>query len=127
MTNPYSVYTKNMENVTTKEDLLLKVYEKILSHLNIAKFAIEEEDIKTKAESIAKVTDAIAVLKTSLDMENGKEIAENLDKIYDFCLEELLRANLENNKERINNVIEIITPIYDGFKEAVKNLRTQNE
>ncbi|HIE58958.1 MAG TPA: flagellar export chaperone FliS [Persephonella sp.] len=122
MTNPYSAYENNYTQIESKEDLLIKTYEEILSLLNIAKFALQENDIKTKAESITKITDAILVLKASLDKESGREIAENLDKLYDFCIEELLKANTLNKEEHIQNVIEVLTPIYEGFKEARKNL-----
>lgn len=122
MTNPYSAYENNYTQIESKEDLLVKTYEEILSLLNIAKFALRETDIKTKAESITKVTDAILVLKASLDKESGREIAENLDKLYDFCIEELLKANTLNKGEHIQNIIEVLTPIYEGFKEARKKL-----
>ncbi|RUM49220.1 MAG: flagellar export chaperone FliS [Hydrogenothermus sp.] len=122
MTNPYSAYENNYTQIESKEDLLIKTYEEILSLLNIAKFALRENDIKTKAESITKVTDAILVLKASLDKEGGREIAENLEKLYDFCIEELLKANALNKEEQIQNVIEVLTPIYEGFKEARKKL-----
>ncbi len=123
MTNPYSSYVKQMDNISSKEELVVKVFEEILSNLNIAMYAIEEGDIKTKAETITKVTDAIALLQASLDMENGGEIAQNLYKLYDFCIEELLKANVSNDKEHIKNTIEVIQPIYEGFKGALENLR----
>ncbi|WP_457639915.1 flagellar export chaperone FliS [Persephonella sp.] len=123
MTNPYSAYVKNMENVESKEELVVKVFEEIISLLNIAVYAVEEGDIKTKAENLTKVTDAIAILQASLDMENGGEIAQNLSKLYDFCIEELLKANITNDKEKIRNVIEVLTPVYEGFKGAFENLR----
>jgi len=120
MTNPYAAYIKSIDSIETKEELVVKVFEEILSLLNIAVYSIEEGDVKTKAESLMKVTDAIAVLQASLDMENGGEIAQNLYKIYDFCLEELVKANLSNDKEKIRDIIEVITPIYEGFKEATE-------
>jgi len=122
MTNPYSAYEQNFSQIESKEDLLVKTYEEILSNLNIAKLALEQNDVKTKAEKITKITDAILVLKASLDLENGGEIAENLEKLYDFILEELLKANTSNKKEHIQNVIEVLTPIYEGFKEARKKI-----
>jgi len=110
---------QNDEEVKSKEELLLKAYERIIEKLNIAALAIEENRVKEKAESISKVTDAISVLKSSLDFENGGEIAEKLDSLYEFCLLELLRANLENDVEKVKNVKSIIETIYSGFKEAV--------
>ncbi|WP_293445183.1 flagellar export chaperone FliS [Persephonella sp.] len=123
MTNPYAAYVKSSESVETKEELLIKVFEEILSLLNISIYAIEEGDIKTKAENLTKVTDAVAVLQASLDMEKGGEIAKNLYSIYEFCLEELIKANATNDKEKIKQIIEVLTPIYEGFKEAVKKIR----
>ena len=123
MTNPYTAYTKNLDTVETKEELLIKVFEEIFSLLNIAIYAIEEKDTKTKAESLSKVSNAIAVLQASLDMEKGGDIAQNLYRIYEFCLEELLKANVSDDKEKINQVIEVLTPIYEGFKEAAKKVK----
>ncbi|WP_081825273.1 flagellar export chaperone FliS [Persephonella sp. IF05-L8] len=123
MTNPYTAYTKNLDTVETKEELLIKVFEEIFSLLNIAIYAIEEKDTKTKAESLSKVSNAIAVLQASLDMEKGGDIAQNLYRIYEFCLEELLKANVSDDKEKISQVIEVLTPIYEGFKEAAKKVK----
>ncbi|WP_457642740.1 flagellar export chaperone FliS [Persephonella sp.] len=123
MENPYVAYQKNIETIDSKEELLLKTYEEIISLLNIAIMSIEENDVKTKAESLSKVTNVLSVLKASLDFENGGEIARNLDKLYDFCMEELLKANLNNDKELIKNVIEVLTPVYEGYKEAFKKAK----
>ncbi|WP_457626270.1 flagellar export chaperone FliS [Persephonella sp.] len=122
MTNPYAAYQQNSNHIESKEDLLLTTLEEILSKLNIAKMAIEEENITLKAENITKVTDAVLVLQASLDLDNGGEIAKNLNDIYSFVLEELVKANLRNDKEIIQNVIDILTPIYEGFKEAKEKL-----
>ena len=123
MTNPYAVYAKQMDNVETKEELLIKVYEEILSLLNISIYAIEEGDIKTKAENLTKVSDAILVLKASLDLEKGGEVARNLDEIYSFVIEKLVEANLKNDVKLIKDIIEILTPIYEGFKEVKEKIK----
>jgi flagellar protein FliS len=119
--NPYAAYMKTEEEVLTNERLLLKAYEEMISLLNISIFAIDEGDVKTKAESLTKVTNALSVMQASLDFEKGGEIAKNLDKLYDFCILELVKANATNDKERIKNVKEILETVYSGFKEALEN------
>ncbi|SMO69029.1 flagellar protein FliS [Balnearium lithotrophicum] len=121
MRNPYATYMKTEEEVLTNEGLLLKAYEEMISLLNISIFAIDEGDVKTKAESLTKVTNALSVMQASLDFEKGGEIAKNLDKLYDFCILELVKANATNDKERIKNVKEILETVYSGFKEALEN------
>ncbi|RMD47403.1 MAG: flagellar export chaperone FliS [Aquificota bacterium] len=123
MSNPYETYHKYEVETLSKEDTLIKVYEEILSLLNITKMAIKEGDIKLKANNIKKLTDAFNILQASLDFEKGGEIAENLNQLYQFCSKELMNAHLHNNIENIDNVIKVLTPIYEGYKEAKDNLK----
>jgi len=120
LVNPYAAYAKADEENLSQEELLLKTYEEIISHLNVAALAIDSGDVKTKAESLTKVTNALTVLQSSLDFENGKEIAENLHKLYDFCILELVKANAFNDKKRVEDVKSIIETVYDGFKKAIE-------
>lgn len=121
--NPYAAYAKLDEQDLSKEELLVEAYERILEKLRMAVIAIEEEDIKTKAELLSKVTDALVVMKASLDFEKGGEIARNLNDIYEFCIFELLKANAHNDVDAVKNVISVLLPIYEGFKEAVENAK----
>ncbi len=123
MNNPYEAYTKYEAETLSKEDVLLKTYEEILSLLNIVKLAIEEKDLKLKGENISKVSNAISLLQASLDFDKGGEIAKNLYSLYDFCQRELFEANLKNDISKIDNVINILTPIYEGFKEAKEKIQ----
>ncbi len=119
MENPYKAYAGE-EEITDKGELLLEAYKRMIENLKLAKSAMEEGNVKLKAEILSKVTSAIAVLQASLDFEKGGEIAENLNKLYDFCMLELVKANARNETERIDNVIDIISTILDGFKNALK-------
>ncbi|MEO2082773.1 MAG: flagellar export chaperone FliS [Desulfurobacteriaceae bacterium] len=121
--NPYAAYTKLDEQDLSKEELLVEAYERILEKLRMAVIAMEEEDIKAKADLLSKVTDALVVMKASLDFEKGGEIARNLNDIYEFCISELLKANAHNDINAVKNVISVLLPIYEGFKEAVENAK----
>ncbi|EDP73767.1 flagellar export chaperone FliS [Hydrogenivirga sp. 128-5-R1-1] len=123
MNNPYEAYNKYETETLSKEDVLLKTYEEMLSLLNIVKIAMEENNIQLKGEKISKVSNAISLLQASLDFEKGGEIAKNLYNLYDFCQKELLEANLKNDISKIDNVINVITPIYEGFKEAKEKMK----
>ncbi len=118
--SPYDAYIKNQEIVEDKEELLLKTFEAIFSNLNIVKIAIEENIIEKKAQTVKKLIDTFEIMRASLDFEKGGEIAKNLDAIYVFCIEELVRANAKNDIEHIMNVVEVLTPIKEGFEEIAK-------
>ncbi|RMA93251.1 flagellar export chaperone FliS [Hydrogenothermus marinus] len=123
MTNPYEQYNKYDIETLSSEDALVKAYEELLSALNVVKLAIQENDIKQKATMISKINKALSLFQASLDFEKGGEIAKNLNQIYDFCLQELLKANLNNSTENIDNIIRVLTPIYEGFKEAKEKIK----
>ncbi len=120
--SPYEVYQNNQLNVDSKEDLLLATFEEIMSKLNILALAIKDRYLERKVEEIEKIISALEVLRASLDFEKGGEIAKNLDAIYAFCVDELIKANLTNNVEYVQNVKEVLSAIYDGFKEAAKSI-----
>lgn len=118
--NPYEIYQRNQEMVDSKEDLLLKTFDGIFSKLGMIRYAIEQNDIVAKAQEISKLVDVLEVMRASLDFEKGGEIAKNLDAIYAFCIDELIKANIKNEMEYIDNVIETLTPIKEGFEAVAK-------
>lgn len=119
----YSAYQKTNETIDDKQELLLKTYEEILSKLNIAAMAVEENDVSAKAEAISKASDALAVLKASIDFETGGEIANNLDALYAFCIDTLVKASANSDKKAIEDVRDIVNDIYTGFKGAHESLQ----
>ncbi|BCD59942.1 MULTISPECIES: flagellar export chaperone FliS [unclassified Nitratiruptor] len=119
--SPYNVYEKNMTQIESKEDLLLATFDELLSKLNMVKIAITEGLIEAKIKELDKAILGLEVLRSSLDFEKGGEIAKNLDAIYAFCIDEIIKANATNKVEYINNALEVLKPIAEGFKESLKN------
>ena len=116
-TNPY--LQTEVETLTSGQ-LLLKAYQDVFDLIEEAKRAIEGNDIITKAKTISKASRIINVLKAALDFEQGGEIAKNLDYLYAVVLDQLALANANNSVENLENVKEILTPLYEAWKEAVK-------
>ena len=113
-------YLQTEAETLTPGQLLLKAYKDVLDLVEEAKSAIEKNDIITKAKAISKASRIINVLKAALDFEQGGEIAKNLDYLYAVVLDQLALANANNNVENLENVKEILTPLYEAWKEAVK-------
>lgn len=59
----------------------------------------------------------IEALQCSLDREHGGDIATNLFDLYDYVLRILLQANLENNIGKIDEGINIIATIKEGWDQ----------
>ena len=116
-TNPY---LQTEAETLTPGQLLLKAYKDVFDLVEEAKKAIENNDIITKAKAISKASRIINVLKAALDFEQGGEIAKNLDYLYAVVLDQLALANANNNVENLENVKEILKPLYEAWQEAVK-------
>jgi flagellar protein FliS len=123
-------YLQTEAETLTPGQLLLKAYKDVLDLVDEAKNAIEKNDIITKAKAISKASRIINVLKAALDFEQGGEIAKNLDYLYAVVLDQLALANANNSVENLENVKEILTPLYEAWKEAVKKeegIETEND
>ncbi len=113
-------YLETEAETLTPGQLLLKAYEELIIAINLAKEAIEKNDIVQKAKYISKADRIVSILQSALDFEAGGEIAKNLDYLYKAIKHQLLLANTNNSKENLDNALEIIKPLYEAWQEVVK-------
>jgi flagellar protein FliS len=56
-------------------------------------------------------------LKGGLNLADGGEIAGNLQRVYDYCVLRLTQANVRNDDAIFLEVMEVLAPIADGWKQ----------
>jgi flagellar protein FliS len=107
-------------------ELIILVYERILENLKLGKnelelglYGVEYFDNTSNLINLG--------LLAPLDFEKGKDIAHNLKNIYVWCLQEIISARLAKSPEKIQKVIDVLTPLYEGWlaigpKRPLKNL-----
>ncbi len=116
----YATYTKTIAaTVKKKEDILLILYENLLTEMKRARMGIEDRNPKLKGESISKIIAIITELDCALDHENGGEIAANLSGLYHYALDRLTVANIKYDLIALDEAEGILTQLNDGFAEAV--------
>ena len=86
-----------------------------LEKMMIAKNAMERNDIQGKAENISWAIRIIGGLQASLDPDKGGEVAETLGTLYNFVVGHLTQANLTNDPAIIDESINIIKNIKEGW------------
>ncbi len=105
-------------SVHDQYSLVLLMLDAVIESVNMARGAIAQNDSPTK---IAKINKAIRIihegLRTSLDIENGGELAANLANLYDYCVMRLTQANAANNQEMLEEVVNLIKPVADAWKQ----------
>ena len=73
---------------------------------------------ETGAEALTKAVDLLNVgLIASLNKESGGQIAENLEAVYLWAIHKIIEARLNKKPDRIDEVVKVLTPIYDGWRD----------
>lgn len=98
--------------------LVNMLFEALLQSVRTARAALERGDVPTKCEQIVRAVRIIDEgLKPSLNLEQGGDIAANLNGLYGFCVLRLTHANLRNDDAALADVIRVIEPVADGWKQ----------
>jgi flagellar protein FliS len=100
--------------IATPNELVILVYEKTFDNLKLGM----NEMLKGSygIEYFSRATDLINQgLLATLNYEKGKDIALELKNIYEWCIKEILAARLEKSPQRISQVIQVLTPLYEGW------------
>ena len=122
--NPYNKYIKQYQanniNTATPEKLMILLFDGALQFLQKAKVAIEEKNLKERAENIDGARKIIRELMRTIDLENGNDVSKNLFRLYNKMAMNLIKANVTRNVEKIDEVIEDITNIRWGFQKAIE-------
>lgn len=100
----------------------------VLNAIATARGALARGDVLTKCNSINKAVRILEEgLMTALDREAGGELAQNLGAIYDYSLRRLVLANARNDDAMMQEVMRLIEPIAQGWKDMKKNNEMASE
>jgi flagellar protein FliS len=84
-----------------------------------AKKKIEERDFEGKGVFISKTQAIIDELMNSLDFTIAPDLCTNLQKLYIYINERLTHANIQLDAEAMDEVIQLLNTLRDGWKQAL--------
>ncbi len=119
-------YKKTSVKTASKEQILLMLYQAAIKNCKLAMSAIEKKEIANKGIYIGKLQDIIIELANSLDHEIGGDVAKELEALYDYILHSTTQANIKIDNGPLEGVLKVLNTLYDGWREAVKNVKVQN-
>lgn len=119
-------YKKTSVETASKEQILLMLYQAAIKNCKKAIEAIDQKNISKKGEYIGKLQDIVVELSNSLDFEVGGDVAKELASLYDYILYSSTQANIKIDKTHLEGCLKVLNTLYDGWTEAIKNLKTQN-
>jgi flagellar protein FliS len=103
---------------TSQTQLVNLCLEGVLKNVGAARAAMQRGDIPTKGKHIVQAVRIIDEgLRPALDLEKGGDIAANLNGLYGYCVLRLTEANLRNDEQALADVIRVMEPLADGWKQ----------
>ena len=99
-------------------DLVAMLFDGLLLALGSARGAMLRGDFKTKGKQILIAVRILDEgLKCGLNLQQGGELAANLDRLYNYCVVRLTQANARNDDAALAEVIGLVEPVANGWKE----------
>ncbi len=120
--NPYQQYQKVKMDSTSKQDLIIMVYDGAVSFIDRSVQHIQEKDFEKVHFTSLRAQALINELMLSLNMDKGGEIARNLFNLYDYLIYRLVIGNAKKEKEPFLEVKELLLELRAAWVEAKKKV-----
>jgi flagellar protein FliS len=98
------------------------LFDGLLHAVGAARAALQRGDIKAKCQHIVTAVRILEEgLKGGLNLQEGGELAGNLLELYNYCVLRLTQANARNDDKALDEVVRLISPLADGWKQIGSN------
>ena len=116
-------YRKASVYTASKEEILLMLYRGAIKNCKQAIHAINEKKVEDKNKAISAFQDIVMELNGSINPGPNPKLAEDLQALYEFLLSHSTMANLEWDVKRMEECLNIMQLLYEGWESAVKELK----
>jgi len=110
-----SVNTQTSVVDVDRHQLIQLLFDGALERINTAKARIQAKDFEGKNKLINKSIEIVAGLRSFIDIEKGEALAQNLSDLYTYCENRLFEANIRNDMEALDEVLEHLKKIREGW------------
>lgn len=116
MNGAIGAYQRNAVVTQTRGRLVVLLYEGAIKFLEQAEEELAAGNFAAKGECINRALAIINELDACIDLEKGGEVAANLRRLYHFMIHHLGEANIHRDPQRIQDVIECLKDLNEGWK-----------
>jgi flagellar protein FliS len=115
-------YKTAQVTVSSPGELLIALYDGLFRFLNVARHSMRLDKRAQAGEAIGRAHAILSELLMGLDHSKAPELCQNLSSLYEFSMSRLTMANMKQDATMIDDVIRVLTPVREGFTEAVKQV-----
>ncbi len=114
----YQQYKANSLDTMTSGELLLVLYDELVTRATRAQIALKAKKYDVFDQSITHCKEIIRYLDDTLDRQYP--ISSDLSKLYDFFLYSLSRVQLGRNAQVLEEIKPMLVDLRDSFHTAQK-------
>ncbi|OSM06109.1 flagellar export chaperone FliS [Magnetofaba australis] len=118
-------YKSSRANTASREDLLILLYEGAIRFLERSLQEKRDGRLAEHKTFLQKASAIISELQNTLDFDKGGQLAVQLFELYNFMLDSLTKANVKKEEQPIQDVIQMLTVLLDGWRDAVRQVKSQ--
>lgn len=120
--NPYQKYQEQSVMTMTPGEMLLRLYDEVITQLTAARQFNDQRDISGANAAFQKAQRILHYLDQTLDPQY--EISANLSALYDYFIRRLVEANSKKSNEPVDEVLPMIGELRETFYQADKASRS---
>ena len=120
-TGAASAYRTSSVMGSSREQLVVLMYEHLLASLRRAALQIEASDIEGRATSLGRASDIVFELLAALDRERGGEVAGRLAALYAWFLGEIGEVGRTPDTQRLGRLIDQVATLHGAWVRAASS------
>jgi flagellar protein FliS len=101
-------------------ELVVMLYDGVLSSLSEASAAAARGDVATRAAAVSKSLTIIGALQSTLNVTEGGSVAIELDRIYTYASQRLIDVTTKKDYSALTEVHKLLTTIRDAWEQIAK-------
>lgn len=101
--------------------LVCILYDAALENVRAARESLQAGDVRSRSDSISKVSEVLGVLIESLNLDEGMELSGNLLRLYLYMQGRLLEANLQQSDRCLAEVEGLLATLSQSWNQLAKN------
>ena len=101
-------------------ELVVMLYDGVLSSLSEAASAAAQGDIATRATAVSKSLTIIGALQSTLNVNEGGAVALELDRIYTYASQRLVDVTTKQDFNALTEVHKLLSTIREAWEQIAK-------
>jgi flagellar protein FliS len=113
-----SAYRQSRVLGSSREQLVVLLYDHLLVCLRRAAVQIREGDAEGRAASLERASDIVFELMSALDRERGGEIASRLAALYAYFIAEISGVARKPEVPRLERLTALVGALHESWSKA---------